>query len=64
VNMKTQTELQRLGDAVVVLKNLRRYCSEFLTGTRPSDKSIVEAIDIVLSELNAQAPQDPPTSDR
>ena len=62
--MKTQTELQRLGDAVVVLKNLRRYCSEFLAGTRPSDKSIVEAIDIVISELNAQAPQDPPTSDR
>jgi len=62
--MKTQAELQRLGDAVIVLKNLRRYCSEFLTGTRPSDKSIVEAIDIVLPELNAQAPEDPPTSDR
>jgi hypothetical protein len=62
--MKTQTELQRLGDAVIVLKNLRRYCSEFTTGTRPSDKSIVEAIDIVLSELHAQAPQDSPTSDR
>ena len=62
--MKTQTELQRLGDAVIVLKNLRRYCSEFTTGTRPSDKSIVEAIDIVLAELHAQASQDPPTSDR
>ena len=62
--MKTQAELQRLGDAVVVLKSLRRYCSEYTTGTRPADRSIVEAIDTVLAELNAQAPQDPPASNR
>jgi hypothetical protein len=52
--MKTQAELQRLGDAVVVLKNLRRYCHEFLTGVRPADRSIVEAIDIVLEALSEQ----------
>jgi len=62
--MKTQLELQRLNDAVIVLKNLRRYCHEFLTGVRPADRSIVEAIDIVLAELNEKTSQDTPTSDR
>ena len=61
--MKTMHQLQILGDAVVTLRRLQTYCHPYATGTtRPSDSAIVEAIDIVLKELNAQASETDTTS--
>lgn len=62
--MRTQSELQRIQDAVIVLRNLQTYCNPYTTGVRPSDRSIVEAVDVVLAALNETPPADPPTSDR
>lgn len=62
--MKTQSELQRLQDAVIVLRNLQKYCGPYTTGVRPSDRSIVEAVDLVLGALNETPSADTATSDR
>ena len=61
--MKTQGELQVLGEAVLTLRKLQKYCHPYSTGTRPADGSIVEAIDLVLKELNAQASESTTSQD-
>lgn len=64
VNTKTQSELQRIQDAVIVLRALQKYCSPYTTGVRPSDRSIVEAVDVVVDALNETPSSDTATSDR
>ena len=59
--MKSQRELQTLGEAVLTLRNLQRYCLPYSTGTRPADASIVEAIDVVLKDMNAKASESTPS---